>query len=168
MVGAPPADQDGGMPSSRLSSHAECSLAASAQELQRAASDVQKHASHADDLPMLGITLAHVEGTLDCLSVSMLQMANAVVEWCGDEGLAVDESSLPPQACALCFHLRAVADALRAPEQACTSSRIWAHRLLNTRSQGEHDTYVSAPAELAAAHLDHGDARQASEQTRTG
>jgi hypothetical protein len=144
MVGETPADQDGGMPSSRQSSHAESSLAASAHELHRAASDLQKHASDADDIPMLEISLAHVEGALDCLSVSMLQIADAVVEWCGDEGPVVDESSLPPQARALCFHLRAVADALRAPEQACASSRLWTHRLLNTRSEAEHETYLSA------------------------
>ena len=138
------------MPSSRQASHAECSLAASAHELQRAASDLQKNASHADDIPMLGISLAHVEGALDCLSVGMFQIADAVVEGCGDEGLAVDESSLPPQARALSFHLRAVADALRAPMQACASSRIWTHRLLDTRSEGKHETYSSAPQPGAA------------------
>jgi hypothetical protein len=66
---------------------------------------------------------------------ALLQIADAVVEWCGDEGPVVDESSLPPQARALCFHLRAVADALRAREQAYASSRLWTHRLLNTRSR---------------------------------
>ena len=59
------------------------------------ASDLQKHASDADDIPMLGISLAHLEGPLDCLSVSMFQVADAVVEGCGDEGRAVDESSAP-------------------------------------------------------------------------
>jgi hypothetical protein len=144
MVGETPADQDGGMPSSRQSSHAESSLAASALELHRAASDLQKHASNADDIPMLEVSLAQVEGALDCLSVGMLQIADAVVEWSGGEGPVVDESSLPPQGRALCFHLRAVADALRGPEQACASSRIWTHRLLNTRSEAERETYLSA------------------------
>jgi hypothetical protein len=143
MVGETPADQDAGMPSSRQSSHAERSLAASAHELHRAARDLQKRAPDADDIPMLETSLAHVEGALDRLSVSMLQIADAVVEWCGDEG-AADESSLPPQARALCFHLRAVADGLRAPELACASSRLWTHRLLNTRSEAEHETDLSA------------------------
>jgi hypothetical protein len=141
MVGETPADQDGGMPSSRQSSHAESSLSASAHEIGRAASDLQKP-SDTDDIPMLEVSLAHVEGALDRLSVSKLQIADAVVEWCGDEGPVVDESSLRPQARALCFHLRAVADVLRAPEQAYASSRLWTHRLLNTRSEAEHETLL--------------------------
>jgi hypothetical protein len=70
MVGETPADQDGGMPSSRQSSHAERSLSASAPEIGRAASDLQKP-SDADDIPMLEVSLSHVEGALDRLSVSI-------------------------------------------------------------------------------------------------
>jgi hypothetical protein len=138
------------MPFSRQVSHAECSLAASAHELQRAASDLQEHASHADDMPTLELSLAHVEAALDCLSVGMFHIADAVVEGCGDEGLLVDESSIPPQARGLWLHLRAVADSLRAPKQACASSRIWTHRLLDTRSEGQHETSLSATQPVAA------------------
>jgi hypothetical protein len=58
MVGETPAGQDAGMPPSRPSSLAERSLAASAHELQRAAGDLQKHASDAsasnDQTPACG------------------------------------------------------------------------------------------------------------------
>src|SRR4051795_865511 len=112
----------------------EHALADSAHELQRAAGHVQKHAAAADQVPALGVTLAHVEEALDRLSVGMLQMANGVVEWSAAHGLSADEDALPPEARALCFHLRTVADALRAPRDACTSSRIWMRRLLDAHS----------------------------------
>src|SRR4051794_11483077 len=106
-------------------------LADSAHELQRAAGHVQKHAAASDQVPALGITLAHVEEALDRLSVGMLQMANGVVEWSAEQGPSAHEDALPPEARALRFHLRAVADALRTPRDACISSRIWTRRLLD-------------------------------------
>src|SRR5215212_11380124 len=126
------ADEDAGMRSSRPSSSTEPALVASAHALQRAAGELQKHASATEYVPTLAVTLAYVEEALDRVSVGMLQMANGVVEWCGEEGLSADEDTLPPQARALCFHLRAVAGALRAPQEACTSSRIWSRRLLSS------------------------------------
>jgi hypothetical protein len=122
------------MPTKHPAPSDEHALADGAHELERAARHVQKHAAASDQVPTLGITLAHVEEALDRLSVGMLQMANGVVEWSAEQGPSADEDALPPQARALCFHLRAVADALRAPRDACTSSRIWTHRLLDAYS----------------------------------
>jgi hypothetical protein len=153
MAAKTPADEDAGMPTSRPSSSEERSLMASAHALQRAAGSLQTHAADADQIPTLGTTLAHVEEALDRLSVGMLQMATGVVEWCGEQGLPADENALPPQARALCFHLRAAADALRAPQGACTSSRLWTRRLLDSRSDAEQEPYPTAddPKEHRAA-----------------
>lgn len=112
-------------------------LADSAQELQRAAGHIQMQAAAADQVPVLGVTLAHIEEALDRLSVGMLQMADGVVEWSTEQGAPGDEDTLPPQARALCFHLRAAADALRAPRDACASSRYWTRRLLEAHSEAE-------------------------------
>jgi hypothetical protein len=123
------------------------SLADSAHELQRAAGWVQKHAAASDHVPQLGATLAHIEEALDRLSVGMLQMANGVVEWSAEHDPSVDEDAMPPPAQALCFHLRAVAAALRAPREACTSSRMWTRRLLDVHSDApqEPETRPGAP-----------------------
>jgi hypothetical protein len=137
MAGEAVTDKDAGMRFSQPSSSAEPASVASAHALQRATGDLQKHASATEYLPSLGVTLAYVEEALGRLSVGMLQMANGVVEWCGDEGLSADEDTLPPDARALCFHLRAVADALRVPQEACTSSRIWSRRLLSSHPDTE-------------------------------
>jgi hypothetical protein len=120
------------MATNRIPSGEDCSLMTSAQQLQRAAGDVQKHAADPEGIPTLGVTLAHLEAALDRLYVGMLQMPNGVLESCGDEGLATDEDALGPEARALCFHLRAVAAGLRAARDACTSSRVWTRRLLET------------------------------------
>ena len=135
------------MPTNHPAPCDEHALADSAHELQRAAGHVQKHAAASDQVPALGITLAHIEEAFDRLSVGMLQMANGVVEWSAEEGLSADEDALPPEARALCFHLRAVADALRAPREACTSSRIWTRRLLDAYSDPaqESELYLHAP-----------------------
>jgi hypothetical protein len=108
---------------------------------------VLKHAAAPDQVPTLGVTLAQVEEALDRLSVGMLQMANGVVEWSAEQGSSADENALPPEARALCFHLRAVADALRAPRDACASSRTWMRRLLDARSQPaqESELRLGAP-----------------------
>jgi hypothetical protein len=128
----------------------EHALADSAHELQRAAGHVQKHAAAADQVPALGVTLAHVEEALDRLSVGMLQMVNRVVEWSATQGPSTDEDALSPEARALCFHLRAVADALRAPRDACTSSRIWTRRLLDAHSDPAQESELRLDAPYAA------------------
>ena len=139
----------------------EHALADSAHELQRAAGHVQKHAAASDQVPALGATLAHIEEALDRLSVGMLQMANGVVEWSAEQDPSVDEDALPPPAQALCFHLRAVADALRAPRDACTSSRMWTRRLLDTHSDAAQEPELR----LDAPHATRGSSRQTPEDT---
>jgi hypothetical protein len=138
----------------------EHALADSAHELQRAAGHVQKHAAAADQVPALGVTLAHVEEALDRLSVGMLQMVNRVVEWSATQGPSTDEDALSPEARALCFHLRAVADALRAPRDACTSSRIWTRRLLDAHS----DPAQACELRLDAPYAAPGSSRQTPER----
>ena len=135
------------MPTNHPAPCDEHALADSAHQLQRAAGHVQKHAAGSDQVPALGITLAHIEETLDRLSVGMLQMANGVVEWSAEQDPSVDEEALPPPAQALCFHLRAVAAALRAPRDACTSSRMWTRRLLDVHSDApqEPEMRLDAP-----------------------
>ena len=147
------------MPTKHSAPCDEHALADSAHELQRAAGHVQKHAAAADQVPALGITLAHIEEALDRLSVGMLQMANGVVEWSAEQGPSADEDTLPPQARALCFHLRAVADALRAPRDACTSSRIWTRRLLDASS----DAALESELRLVAPHAACGSSGQTPE-----
>ena len=137
----------------------EHALANSAHELQRAAGHVQKHAAASNQVLTLGITLAHIEEALDRLSVGMLQMANGVVEWSAEHDPSVDEDALPPQARALCFHLRAVADALRAPRDACTSSRIWTRRLLDAHSAAAQESEMCLDAPDATRGCSPSDAR---------
>jgi hypothetical protein len=147
------------MPTKHPAPSDEHALADSAHELERAGRHVQKHAAASDQVPTLGITLAHVEGALDRLSAGMLQMANGVVEWSAEQGPSADEDALPPEARALCFHLRAVADALRAPRDACTSSRIWTRRLLDASS----DAALESELRLVAPHAACGSSGQTPE-----
>ena len=136
-------------------------LVDSAHELQRAAGHVQTQAAASDQVPELGATLAHIEEALDRLSVGMLQMASGVVEWSVEQDPSVDEDALPPPAQALCFHLRAVAAALRAPRDACTSSRMWTRRLLDVHS----DAPQEPERRLDAPHAMRSFSRQTPEDT---
>jgi|SRR5829696_3542648 len=135
------------MPTNHTAPCGEHALADSAHQLQRAAGHVQKHAAAWDQVPALGITLAYIEETLDRLSVGMLQMANGVVEWSAEQDPSVDEDALPPPAQALCFHLRAAADALHAPRDACTSSRMWTRRLLDAHSDAAQEPEMRLDAQ---------------------
>ena len=138
----------------------EHALADSAHELQRAAGHVQKHAAASDQVPALGATLAHIEEALDRLSVGMVQMANGVVEWSAEQDPSVNEDALPPPAQALCFHLRAVADALGAPREACTSSRMWTRRLLETHANAAQDPEPACGRATCDARFQRADARR--------
>jgi hypothetical protein len=137
------------MPTNHPTPSDEHALADSAHELQRAAGHVQEHAAASDQVPALGATLAHIEEALDRLSVGMLQMANGVVEWSAGPDPSVDEDALPPPARALCFHLRAVADSLSAPRDACASSRMWTRRLLDAKSDAAQEPEDSSSPSLA-------------------
>ena len=107
----------------------ERGLRRSAYELQRAAGGVLRHASGGESVPALAITLAHVEEALDRLSVGMHQLARAVAT-SGDPETDLHERNLGPEARALCSHLRALTETLRASQDACQSSRMWTRRLL--------------------------------------
>ena len=149
------------MPTKHPAPSDEHALADSARELQRAAGHVQKHAAASDQVPTLGITLAHVEEAFDRLSVGMLQMANGVVEWSAEQGPSADEDALPPEARALCFHLRAAADALRAPMDSCTSGRVWTRRLLGAYPDPAHESELHRDA----PHATPGSSRQTPKDT---
>src|SRR4051794_6556089 len=97
------------MPRTSLFSSELSTLRVSAHELQRAAGHLQSHAAGVDYIPTLRIALAHLEEAFDRLSVAALQMANGVTEWHAEPGMRADEDPLPPQAGALCFHLRSLA-----------------------------------------------------------
>jgi hypothetical protein len=103
---------------------------ATANRLQRAAGELQQAAGSPCAVPSLPVTLAHVEEALDQLADSMKLMAEAVDEWCGKDAAIVDEDTLPPEARALLWHLRAVADTLIDSRDDCSVTREWARRLL--------------------------------------
>ena len=105
-------------------------VAATASRLRRAAGELQQWAGSPDAVPGLPVTLAHVEEALDQLSVSLQFMAQAVPAWCCEEGAILDEEALQPEARALRWHLRAVADTLIDARDACPATCEWARRLL--------------------------------------
>lgn len=104
---------------------------ATASRLQRAADELRQRAGSPNAVPSLPVTLAHVEEALDQLAASMQVMAQAAAEWCGEDGANVDEDTLQPEAQALLWHLRAVADTLITSRDACPATRDWARRLLD-------------------------------------
>jgi hypothetical protein len=72
--------------------------------------------------------LAHLEDTFDELAVAMRLLAEAAAEWSDTDD--ADEGTLPPEASALLWHLRSVADSLTHAGDGCLASRPWAHQLL--------------------------------------
>ena len=104
---------------------------ATASRLQRAANELRQRAGSPNAVPSLPVTLVHVEEALDQLAESMRVMAQAAAEWCAEDGAGVDEDTLQPEAQALLWHLRAVADTLDQSRDACPATREWARRLLD-------------------------------------
>lgn len=140
---------DGPMHDGGSESHDERALRASAYEFQRAAGNVLRHAAGAESIPTLAIALAHVEEALDRLSVGMMMIAHAVAS--REPDAHADESGLPPDTRALCFHLRMAAEKLRGSEDACQASRIWTRRLLETEVGRPSPDEAVADAASAAA-----------------
>ena len=103
---------------------------ATASRLERAADELRQRAGSPNAVPSLPVTLVSVEEALDQLAESMRVMAQAAAEWCAQDGANVDEDALQPEAQALLWHLRAVADMLVQSRAACSSTREWARRLL--------------------------------------
>ena len=113
---------------------------ATASRLERAANELRQQAGSPNAVPSLPVTLVHVEEALDQLAESMRVMAQAAAEWCAEDGANVDEDTLQPEAQALLWHLRAVADMLVQSRDACPATREWARRLLDRRRRTSHDT----------------------------
>ena len=128
MSGRRPPVQDLDMPQDVEDRNA---LVSSADQLQRAARALEQHARAREAVPGFPVTIGHLQEALDQLARGMGCMAQAVVDWCRDQDPNVDEDSLPPNAFALRWHLHAAAQALRASETACASSREWSRRLLD-------------------------------------
>ena len=103
---------------------------ATASRLERAANELRQQAGSLNAVPSLPVTLVSVEEALDQLAESMRVMAQAAAEWCAQDGANVDEDALQPEAQALLWHLRAVADMLVQSRDACPPTREWARRLL--------------------------------------
>jgi nucleotide-binding universal stress UspA family protein len=72
--------------------------------------------------------LAHLEDTFDELAVAMRLLAEAAAEWSDTDD--ADEGTLPPEASALLWHLRSVADTLTDARDGCQTTRRWAQQLL--------------------------------------
>ena len=126
----------------------------SADQLQRAAWALRRHAGSVHAVPTLPATLAHVQETLDMLAAGILQMADAVTDRCVEDGHR--EDALPPEARALRWHLGTTAKALRVSREACSASREWSRRLLDEPLEADHDALPQAAATSEApATKDH-------------
>jgi len=132
-------------------------VAASASRVRRAAVDLREWSGSADALPSLPVTLAHVEDALDQLAIGLQRMAEAVSAGDGDERTLRDESTLDPEARALRWQLRAVADALIDARDGCPAASEWARRLVDdaatgplqaTATRGASSSAVTQPAAI--------------------
>ena len=106
-------------------------LPATASRLERAASELRERAGSPTAVPRLPATLAHLEGTLDELAASIRLMAEAAAAWSDADAAIADEATLPPDARALLWHLRAVADTLGEARDRCPATRTWARQMLD-------------------------------------
>jgi nucleotide-binding universal stress UspA family protein len=110
---------------------------ATAARLDRAAAELRERAGSPLATPRLPVTLAHLEDTFDELAATTRLLAEAAAGWCDtDHG---DEGTLPPEASALLWHLRSVADTLTDAHDGCLTARRWAQQLL------EHTAPEPAP-----------------------
>jgi hypothetical protein len=91
--------------------------------------------------------LAHLGDSFDELAAAMRLLAEAAAEGCDMDD--ADEGSLPPEASALLWHLRSVADTLTDARNGCLTSRRWAQKLLE-RAASESGPGVSM--NLPTAH----------------
>lgn len=101
---------------------------ATAARLDRAAAELRERAGSSSAVPRLPVTLAHLEHTFGELAAAMRLLAEAAAEWC-DTGDG-DEGTLAPEASALLWHLRSVADTLTDAHEGCLTTRHWAEKLL--------------------------------------
>jgi nucleotide-binding universal stress UspA family protein len=101
---------------------------ATAARSERAARELRERAGNPSAVPKLPVTLAHLEGTFDELAAAMRLLAEAAAEWC--DTADADKGTLPPEASALLWHLRSVADTLTDARDGCLTTRRWAQQLL--------------------------------------
>ena len=116
---------------------------ATAARLDRAAAELRERAGSPSAVPRLPVTLAHLEDTFDELAAAMRLLAEAAAEWCDTDD--ADEGTLPPEASALLWHLRSVADTLTDARDGCLTTRRWAQQLLEhagprTRARSDHES----------------------------
>lgn len=130
-----PGDDDGSMYPDAFTTRGQ--VPATANRLQRAAGELHERAGSPYAVASLPVTLAHVEEALDHLATSMRLMAHAAADWCGEDGATVDEDTLQPDARALLWHLRAVADMLGESQDCCLAAIAWSRRLLGN-ADAEH------------------------------
>jgi hypothetical protein len=105
-------------------------VAATASRLRRATGELQQWAGSPDAVPSLPVTLAHVEDALDQLAAGMQLMARSIEGWCCEDGAIPGEDAPQPEARALRYDLRAIADTLIDARDACPATCEWARRLL--------------------------------------
>jgi len=126
MVGSAPASEDRSMFPSAFIPLGQ--VPATAARLDRAAGELRERAGSPDAVPRLPVTLAHLEDAFDELAAATRLLAEAAAEWCDAD--AADEGTLPPEARALLWHLRCVANTLTDARDGCLTTRLWAQRLL--------------------------------------
>jgi hypothetical protein len=101
---------------------------ATAARLDRDAFEFRERAGSPHAVSRLPVTLSHLEDAFDQLAASMRLLAEATTEWCATD--EADERALLPEAAALLWHLRSVADTLTDARDGCLTARAWAHKLL--------------------------------------
>ena len=97
---------------------------ATAARLERTATELRERAGSPYAVPRLPVTLAHLEAAFDELAATMRLLAEAAAEWC--DTMTLTKATLPPEARALLWHLRSVADTLTDARDGCLITRPWA------------------------------------------
>jgi nucleotide-binding universal stress UspA family protein len=117
---------------------------ATAARLERAAGELRERAGSPYAVPRLPVTLDHLEGAVDELAATMRLLAEAAAAWCEPD--EADEGALPPEARALLWSLRSVADALTDARNGCLTARPWARQLLERAApQPESGVIMNLP-----------------------
>ena len=117
---------------------------ATAARLHRAAAELRERAGSSYAVPTLPVTLAHLEDAFDELAATMRLLAEVAAGWCGMDD--ADAGTLPPEASALLWHLRSVADTLTDARDGCLASRPWAHELVERAApEPESGVLMSLP-----------------------
>ena len=94
---------------------------ATAARLNRAAAELRERAGSPQAVSKLPVTLDHLEDAFDQLAASMRLLAEATSEWCATD--EADARTLLPEAAALLWHLRSVADTLTDARDGCLTTR---------------------------------------------